>query len=321
MYLIQYRLAKHACRKDTIYLNGAILGMKKLEIKRKFDEIVAFAEIEKFLDTPVKHYSSGMYVRLAFAVAAHLQPEILLVDEVLAVGDAAFQKKCLGKMGEVAQQGRTVLFVSHNMAAIGQLCERVFLIEKGNIEFDGDPGRGIECYLNTTIKAPPARSNGLTEDESKDAQIISAHTRNESGIPRTIFRHDESPILEIEYIVRRKIPNLKLDVRVCDRMERRIFTSSTECVTDDDAAEGTVDPRRYRAAMHIPSYLLTPNHYHFLICLHIPASRVLDKLELAAPFEIVDFGSKMAQYSGQDYGCIFANCTWQFARIAKQGPK
>ncbi|RME47458.1 MAG: ABC transporter ATP-binding protein, partial [Chloroflexi bacterium] len=123
--------------RENIYLNGAILGMRKREIDRKFDEIVAFAEIEKFIDTPVKRYSSGMYVRLAFAVAAHLEPEILLVDEVLAVGDAAFQKKCLGKMGDVAKEGRTVLFVSHNMAAITSLCQRAIWLEEGKIKEDG----------------------------------------------------------------------------------------------------------------------------------------------------------------------------------------
>src|SRR5207247_905772 len=123
--------------RENIYLNGAILGMKKAEIDRKFDEIVDFSGVEKFIDTPVKHYSSGMHVRLAFAVAAHLEPEILLVDEVLAVGDAAFQKKCLGKMGDVAKKGRTVLFVSHNMAAVTRLCPKAILLDNGSIALSG----------------------------------------------------------------------------------------------------------------------------------------------------------------------------------------
>src|SRR5882724_1962350 len=127
--------------RENVYLNGAILGMSKAEIDRKFDEIVAFAELEKFLDTPVKRYSSGMYMRLAFAVASHLEPEILLVDEVLAVGDAAFQKKCLGKMEEVAKEGRTVLFVSHNMTAIRSLCRRVFWLDNGEIVETGETGQ------------------------------------------------------------------------------------------------------------------------------------------------------------------------------------
>lgn len=133
--------------RENIYLNGAILGMRKAEIDKKFDEIVAFTEIEKFIDTPVKYYSSGMYVRLAFSVAAHLEPEILLVDEVLAVGDAAFQKKCLGKMGGVAKEGRTVLFVSHNMAAVRSLCSRAFLLDSGKVCQSGPVEICIDRYL------------------------------------------------------------------------------------------------------------------------------------------------------------------------------
>lgn len=135
--------------RENIYLNGAILGMKKAEIERKFDEIVAFSEIEKFIDTPVKHYSSGMYVRLAFAVAAHLEPEVLIVDEVLAVGDAAFQKKCLGKMEGIARAGRTVIFVSHNMAAVENLCDRVILLDAGKVAFGGTTDEAIQFYLNS----------------------------------------------------------------------------------------------------------------------------------------------------------------------------
>src|SRR5687767_14269368 len=133
--------------RENIYLNGAILGMKRAEIQRKFDEIVAFSEVEKFLDTPVKRYSSGMYVRLAFAVAAHLEPEVLIVDEVLAVGDAAFQKKCLGKMGDVVREGRTVLFVSHNMDAVASLCTQVILINKGRASERLNADEGVKQYL------------------------------------------------------------------------------------------------------------------------------------------------------------------------------
>lgn len=133
--------------RENIYLNGAILGMTRNEIRSKFDEIVSFSEVEKFIDTPVKHYSSGMYLRLAFAVAAHLEPEILMVDEVLAVGDHNFQNKCLGKMNEVAKQGRTVLFVSHNMSAVHHLCTRAILLQKGSVAYEGDPGSVISRYL------------------------------------------------------------------------------------------------------------------------------------------------------------------------------
>jgi len=137
--------------RENIFLNGAILGMNKLEIQSKFDEIVAFAEVEKFLDTPVKRYSSGMYVRLAFAVAAHLEPEVLIVDEVLAVGDVDFQKKCIGKMSDVAKKGRTVLFVSHNMAAVRSLCSRAVLLENGVITIDADTEVTITKYLSSSF--------------------------------------------------------------------------------------------------------------------------------------------------------------------------
>src|SRR5262249_2440687 len=146
--------------RENIFLNGAILGMSRAEISRKFDEIVAFAEIDQFLDTPVKRYSSGMYVRLAFAVAAHLEPEVLVVDEVLAVGDAAFQKKCLGKMSGVARQGRTVLFVSHNMGAVSNLCERGILLEAGRIVFSGSARDTIQQYNQLTLGNNSDR-NGL----------------------------------------------------------------------------------------------------------------------------------------------------------------
>ena len=163
--------------RDNTYLSGAILGMKKAEIDRHFDEIIAFAEIDRFIDTPVKHYSSGMYLRLAFAVAAHLQPEILLIDEVLAVGDAAFQKKCLGKMDDVAKQGRTVMFVSHNMSAVQELCQRGILIESGDIAFDGPVTECISQYFkktNATDLAPaeihtgsnPVQISGVKVDDS-----------------------------------------------------------------------------------------------------------------------------------------------------------
>ncbi|MER3446455.1 MAG: ABC transporter ATP-binding protein [Candidatus Dadabacteria bacterium] len=169
--------------KENIYLSGAILGMKKAEIDRRFDEIVAFSEVERFLDTPVKHYSSGMYVRLAFAVAAHLEPEILIVDEVLAVGDAAFQKKCLGKMGDVAREGRTVLFVSHSMAAITRLCERAILIKEGRILEDGPSHRVVSLYLSSGIGTTAER---IWPDRNKSPQgeivrLYAVRVRSEEG--------------------------------------------------------------------------------------------------------------------------------------------
>lgn len=171
--------------RENIYLNGAILGMTKKEISRKFDEIVAFSEIEKFLDTPVKRYSSGMYVRLAFAVAAHLEPEILIVDEVLAVGDAQFQKKCLGKMGEVAKGGRTVLFVSHNMGAIEQLCKKCVWIENGKIKDTGDTYSITEKYLEIKTNV---NKNELIKKEGIE---VNFKILNNSNVETKKFRFDE----------------------------------------------------------------------------------------------------------------------------------
>jgi len=187
--------------RENIFLNGAILGMHKGEIEQKFDEIVAFSEIDKFIDTPVKRYSSGMYVRLAFAVAAHLDPEILVVDEVLAVGDAQFQKKCLGKMGDISKEGRTVLFVSHNMAAIESLCSKVIMISEGKISELGSPHEIIQKYLNTV-------------NQSEDMPLIERKDRKGLGMIKLIeitFRnknHSNSYTLGDDININLKIINL-----------------------------------------------------------------------------------------------------------------
>jgi lipopolysaccharide transport system ATP-binding protein len=191
--------------RENIYLNGAILGMARSEIKRQFDEIVAFAEVEKFLDTPVKRYSSGMYVRLAFAVAAHLEPEILVVDEVLAVGDAQFQKKCLGKMGEVAQEGRTVLFVSHNMGAVQGLCRRAIWLDMGRVVGDGDARAVIGRYINS------ANDNFLQhsrQERSGHEELTIEHVvlRNERGEPVLSLSPGEDVRIDIHYTASRPIP-------------------------------------------------------------------------------------------------------------------
>ncbi len=189
--------------RENIYLNGAILGMGREEIKRKFDEIVAFAEIERFLDTPVKRFSSGMYVRLAFAVAAHLEPEILLVDEVLAVGDAAFQQKCLGKMGSVAVEGRTVLFVSHNMAAIRHLCPRTVLIQDGSVRLDGFSDDVIGEYsrmLSSDLDYTKASNDVTTAARARgdgSAKITNVSIKRESGELATSFLIWEPVIIDL----------------------------------------------------------------------------------------------------------------------------
>lgn len=196
--------------RENVFLNGAILGMTKAEIRKKFDEIVAFSEIEEFIDTPVKRYSSGMYVRLAFAVAAHLEPEILICDEVLAVGDAQFQKKCLGKMQDVSQrQGRTVLFVSHNMGAVAQLTTRCLLLALGKNEFSGSPEIAIEKYSNVgSIKSLTSFNVGTIPRKvwgNQDARIQSL--RFERNTPRFVSDEDFSFVIKIK--ANKNLPNLR----------------------------------------------------------------------------------------------------------------
>jgi lipopolysaccharide transport system ATP-binding protein len=187
--------------RDNIYLNGAILGMRRSEIDRKFDEIVAFSEIEKFLDTPVKYYSSGMYVRLAFAVAAHLEPEILLVDEVLAVGDAQFQKKCLGKMGDVAQGGRTVLFVSHNMQAVRSLCSDAFLLNGGKLVSKGDVQSIIREYMaSQSLSKGEVVWEPETAPGNSEARLISIRVLSDENEVQESCPSDQDILIEMSFL-------------------------------------------------------------------------------------------------------------------------
>jgi len=189
--------------RENIYLNGAILGMKRVEIDRKFDEIVAFSEVEKFIDTPVKHYSSGMLVRLAFSVAAHLEPEILIIDEVLAVGDVRFQKKCLNKMEDVGQEGRTVLFVSHNMPAVARLCQRTILLDEGKVIIDGPSHQVVRAYLDTGSDTSAERvwSDPATAPTGEVARLRAVRVRMEDGPPTESIDIKQPIVVEMEYEV------------------------------------------------------------------------------------------------------------------------
>jgi len=215
--------------RENVYLNGAILGMPKVEIDRKFDEIVDFSEVEKFIDTPVKHYSSGMYVRLAFAVAAHLEPDILIIDEVLAVGDASFQKKCLGKMGGVAKSGRTVVFVSHNMTAVVNLCDRGLLLERGRVAAYGDIDHVVGHYLS----APDAGQSGFSDisnhqDRAPGSRPILRAIGLRSPVEgyRTVVYTGEDLVFEIHY----DSGDTDIDIvqlGICSFGGRRVFTVGT----------------------------------------------------------------------------------------------
>jgi lipopolysaccharide transport system ATP-binding protein len=212
--------------RENVYLNGAILGMTKQEVSRKFDEIVSFAEVEQFIDTPVKRYSSGMYVRLAFAVAAHLEPEILLVDEVLAVGDAEFQKKCLGKMGEVAEEGRTVLFVSHNMGSIETLCKRGLLLDKGRIVMDDSQSSVIRHYFD--LFEHSARGNAASRIDRRGngkIRLIDIKIRDPMGNHKTNLLMNEKYTVELWYQSTTVInsSNLEFTLVCSNNNEQKVF--------------------------------------------------------------------------------------------------
>ncbi|NMC21129.1 MAG: ABC transporter ATP-binding protein [Thermogutta sp.] len=209
--------------RENVYLNGSILGMSKAEIRRKFDDIVSFAGVEKFIDTPVKRYSSGMQVRLAFAVAAHLDPEILIIDEVLAVGDAEFQKRCLGKMNEVSRSGRTVLFVSHNMAAVEGLCTRVLSLDMGRIATDGDPVTAIQTYLLPKSASRPIWFQASEPPGSQPA-IYSVTITNEDGKAHNTIKMGTDVQIAIRIVNIRCQSDFEFSLRFTDSLGRRVMT-------------------------------------------------------------------------------------------------
>jgi lipopolysaccharide transport system ATP-binding protein len=213
--------------RENIFLNGAILGMKRLEIGRKFDEIVAFSEVEQFIDTPVKRYSSGMYLRLAFAVAAHLEPEILVVDEVLAVGDAEFQRKCMGKMSDVAQAGRTVLFVSHNMSAVLRLTEETIVLDKGNLVYRAPTPQAVDFYMAAGITGAGERLWSSDEIPSESAPFtpIALRLRDTRGDVVDTLRSTEPLNLEIEYRLDLPITGLRVGIYLLTMRGEYVFTS------------------------------------------------------------------------------------------------
>lgn len=251
--------------RENIYLNGAILGMSRKEVDRKFDEIVDFSGVEQFIDTPVKRYSSGMYVRLAFAVAAHLEPEILIVDEVLAVGDAEFQKKCLGKMGDVASEGRTVLFVSHNLNAIQILCTKSILLNKGQISEENETDIVIMHYLESFPKAGTVEEiseliNQLPFDPN--FQLINIKLTQKGILVSDQIVNGEPIKVEIEYEVKQKTANFRVYLDILDNQGTLLLKSFHDC----DSSEATIAyPGKYISEVIIPADFLAPKKYEFRI--------------------------------------------------------
>jgi lipopolysaccharide transport system ATP-binding protein len=289
--------------RENIYLNGAILGMRKKEIKRKFDEIVDFSGVERYIDTPVKRYSSGMYVRLAFAVAAHLESEILIVDEVLAVGDAEFQKKCLGKMGDISKgDGRTVLFVSHNLAAVQNLCNSGIVLNNGLINFQGDTKKALDYYVSTGNSS----ANSYLAMEKKDNEINKIQIVDSNNVLRCNFDFNEAIKLLFNLNVSNDYKDkVVLGIRVIDQRERVVFTSEKPI---SDFLYDTSNNLEIECI--IPKSVLVPNTYKIVAALHVPKVTILSYLEDIVSFTIEETGTNFYLYAGNDYGCVFVNCNW-----------
>lgn len=294
--------------RENTFLNGAILGMSRQEIARKFDEIVAFADVERFIDTPVKRYSTGMYVRLAFSVAAHLEPEILVVDEVLSVGDAAFQRKCLGKMSEISHQGRTVLFVSHNLSAVGRLCDSAMWIDSGRVVSSGDSATVIARYMESAVTSPA--SVEFAADTSKDMQILRAKLMNEAGKASTELDRTRPFRIYVEYEVRRPAAHPRTQLRVLlDRVDGTPVLHSY----DTDSVPGHVMERklgRFKASVVFPGGVLNAGTYQISVGIARFGGEYYDWVEPFV-FRLNDYGTFTTDQGKQRPSILAMPLEWE----------
>jgi homopolymeric O-antigen transport system ATP-binding protein len=281
--------------RENIYLNGTILGMKRPEIEKKFDEIVEFSEIGKFIDTPVKRYSSGMYVRLAFAVAAHLEPEILVVDEVLAVGDFAFQRKCLEKMEDVSTGGRTVLFVSHNMGSINRLCNRAVLLRKGEVTAVGPTASVINKYMKESIAGEAQYSQ--ESDPEKPMNLLETSVVNQEGIIGAQFGYDEPVTIRVKYEINEPVRGCYVGIELLTSIGVSVLTTA-----DHDADVEMLEDRQpgvYEAEVAIPREFLNPGEYMVRIWIADGFAVVAYERVDALRFSVMDTGTPGSHF-GQD---------------------
>ena len=290
--------------RENIFLNGAIVGMRKAEIARKFDEIVDFSGNEEFIDTPVKPYSSGMYVRLAFAVAAHLEHEIVLVDEVLAVGDAEFQRKCLSRMNQITGEGRTVLLVSHNLTTINRLCERTIWIERGTVRQDGTTTAVVESYLSQGIVEGGRATYEVGPDDV--AKIVQIEVLNSSGHVSPAVLLDRPACIRIRYRLRQPLSGYRVGIRLTTPDGFDVMTSST---TDADARLLSDPAGEYAIMVTIPARLLMSGRYLVTVFLGQPGVRTLDRRDNALVLQI---HGKAKAYPERESGVIANLLEWSF---------
>jgi lipopolysaccharide transport system ATP-binding protein len=299
--------------RENIYLNGGIIGMSRSEIKSRFDEIVEFAEVERFIDTPVKRYSSGMFVRLAFAVAAHLEPEILVIDEVLAVGDLAFQKKCIGRMDSAAKEGRTVLFVSHNTGAVAELCTRAILLDHGHKVADGPVSDVLSAYSDLIASRHGARTE-LESDPNLPCSILSVEISDADDRAGTTFDLADDLTLTITYAVQERTHGLQL-VTTFARNTVTLFQSFD---TDDYSDVPVREPGVYEARYVVPGMFLKAGMYTVDIAIGTP-QRLIQSFDAATAFEIEELSvnTHAKGYKRERLGHLIAPGTWETSRIAE----
>lgn len=301
--------------RENIYLNGAILGMYREEIRRKFDEIVAFAEVEKFLDTPVKRYSSGMYVRLAFAVAAHLEPEILLIDEVLAVGDVNFQKKCLGKINDVAKEGRTVLFVSHNMAAIANLCPRSILLDSGKLALDAISGEVTEAYLElgSTEGGKRIWTDLNTAPGNEKLRLRSVCIICEDKITPDVEINKEIKI-QIEFLNYKPDVYRSVSIHLLDKMGVEVLASAnmhSANLERDEWFDKPLPVGLYQTVCVLPANFLNEGRYSLNVLLFTGVTNVEIFMRDVVSFIVHDTGEMRQEYMGAWPGVVRPKLLWQ----------
>jgi lipopolysaccharide transport system ATP-binding protein len=296
--------------RENIILNGGILGMRRAEILSKVDPITEFSEVGSFLDTPVKYYSSGMYLRLAFAVAAHLEPEILVVDEVLAVGDAGFQKKCIGKMNDVARSGRTILFVSHNMGAIAQLCNRVVLLNKGEIHAQGSVSDVLSAYSQLNFNNDPTPT--IPKNPSIDCALQSINIYDGKGNKSMSFDIADEIIFKLVYEVRRKLDGMQLSLTLERNMVEIIHTFDTDHLLDIPSK----DNGTYEAILRFPKMFLKAGTYIVHITCGTP-DRLIQNLESVVSFEIEEISQNnhMRGFRKDRCGHIISPGKWETNKI------
>lgn len=301
--------------RENIFLNGAILGMSKVEIKSKFDEIVAFAETEKFLDTPVKRYSSGMYVRLAFAVAAHLEPEILIVDEVLAVGDAGFQKKCLSKMDISAKEGKTVLFVSHNMTAIQRLCECAIWLEGGQIRQQGAATEVVSAYISAQYKSGAEKvwSNPIDSPGNAVARLEAVRITDAEGITVSQLDISDSFFVEVDYHVDTVGVILNSSISLFNEVD--VYVLASPSVSDTDWFQKPHPTGKYRSRCMVPSDLLNQGRFSVTVLLVKNGTEIIAQADRVIGVALEDKGKSREGYLGFWGGVVRPKLEWTTIRM------